>query len=149
MGATKTIAEAPAEWVAQWADVIAAAYAATSEEWRNPGENCYRSCAGDVRIVAQAGGYATSRDGRDWAGHGAGDPVVICDGVWMGHRADETIRSAVQALADLPSGMGWRHGTITVTVRGHRKGKPGPVTRSWVIAEVKGWGITYCEPPSE
>jgi len=147
-----TTIDIPGEWLADWSAEIARAYESTHYEYRHPTRGL---CAGsgDVEIVVVPDSYQTSPDGRDWAGGGRPDIVVVMayDGGYCAGRGEgeKLLRRAVESLDGLPSGMGVRHGVVRVRVRtasypGHRS----QLVMDRVIAEEAGRGIRYTPAPA-
>lgn len=147
MSQRKITIDIPGEWLAQWAAVIRATHEATRYEER-VGQALHVG-DGDVSVRVVPDGYSTSADGRDWAGGGISPVVGILsyDDCYSPSDTERHLKAAVQALYDLPSGMGWAHGEVVVSVRTcPRKGKRS-VLATWTVAKVAGRGITYVEAP--
>jgi hypothetical protein len=138
------------EWLGQWSAAIRAAHQTTVYADRRPGDPATYSGDGDVSIRVVPDTYQTSRDGMDWAGGPAGDVIHISayDDCYTPQATERHLRAAVQALCDLPSGMGWRHGEVVVSVRSAaRPGHRAKIVASWVVAQVVGHGLTLVDAP--
>jgi hypothetical protein len=153
--------EIPAGWLEGWDALIRQAWDATRVEWHEGGVT--HSDQGDVSIRVETGDYQSSPDGQHWSDGDGKDgrrtPPVIHVLTYEGYYGENAagrfvggpaqLREAVESLAGL-SGSWWRHGEVVVTVRGcGPRGRRGRVVASWVVAEVKGRGVTFYDPPED
>lgn len=155
----RTSVDVPGEWLSAWDVAIREALVATEIREREGGRGVEHSARGDLSIMVIPDTHQTGADGRDWSGAGGLPPVhVVTYDDYLGTTGgdiERALRAAVQALADMPSGMGgWRHGKVRVRVRtyGGRVAPDGPrhravIAHDWVVAEVRGRGVTYHDAP--
>lgn len=134
------------EWLAEWAERLMLAQAAAWAE-----SNGSNTAGVELSIRVEPDSYESSPDGRDWAGSPAGSTVsVLAYEDSGGHeiRSDliRYLRQAIAAAVALPSGMGWRHCEIIVSVRPYHRTSPmtfrsGSVAERHVAARVGGRGL--------